>query len=147
MPCMVMIWNKTLLSFASCSNTAWTQTRHRVLISSLLIARCRLVASLFSSTFGNSQQFLVNKNSFLTDPACAREFLSRGTDPNATGPRGDTSLVSAPFPSGFCETKAIRESFSQISRLGRSHILISLSVLCIDELQCGDGQATTRVRG
>ncbi|KAG4434663.1 hypothetical protein IFR05_009868 [Cadophora sp. M221] len=32
---------------------------------------------------------------FMSNPACAREFLSRGTDPNATGPRGETALYCA----------------------------------------------------
>ncbi|KAK0103179.1 hypothetical protein ONS95_014976 [Cadophora gregata] len=32
---------------------------------------------------------------FINDPACAREFLSRGADPNITGPRGETALYKA----------------------------------------------------
>lgn len=32
---------------------------------------------------------------FINDPACAREFLSRGTDPNAIGPSGKTALFYA----------------------------------------------------
>ncbi|CZT07653.1 uncharacterized protein RAG0_13027 [Rhynchosporium agropyri] len=32
---------------------------------------------------------------YINDPECAREFLSRGADPNAIGPRGKTALLSA----------------------------------------------------
>ncbi|KAG4429191.1 hypothetical protein IFR05_015325 [Cadophora sp. M221] len=32
---------------------------------------------------------------FINDPTCAREFLSRGTDPNAIGPCGETALFCA----------------------------------------------------
>lgn len=31
----------------------------------------------------------------MADPACARELLSRGADPNRIGPRGVPILVSA----------------------------------------------------
>jgi ankyrin repeat protein len=37
----------------------------------------------------------LHPNRFMADPVCAREFLSRGADPNRIGPSGKSILVGA----------------------------------------------------
>ncbi|RAK76514.1 ankyrin repeat domain-containing protein [Aspergillus fijiensis CBS 313.89] len=59
------------------------------------IVRCYLDHGLDPNSVVSNGEPLLRESSFLKDPACARELLSRGADPNRRGPRGVTPLACA----------------------------------------------------
>ncbi|RAH78950.1 ankyrin [Aspergillus japonicus CBS 114.51] len=68
---------------------------HADIVSALFAAGARITpdsASFLTGKSGHQHPTIVR---FLKDPACVRELLSRGADPNRCGPRGVTPLAGA----------------------------------------------------